>query len=305
MDGSEASSLRKLEIARSCDFTAWLAERRAAIALTTAASGQLMLLGAAEDGGLSVFLRPFDGAYGLSGNSQSLLLATAFQIWRLENTVAPGRSASGYDKLFVPRVAYTTGEVQAGDVALAADGSVLFANTLFSCVAAAGPEFSFTPVWRPAFISRLAPEDRCHLTGFALEEGLLRYVSAAAASDQPGGWRRNIGVSGLVIDAATHAPVAEGLALPVAPRLHAGRLWLDEAASGLFGFVHTGNAAFEEVAFCPGWLSGLAFVDDYALVATSVSRGGQGAGGLPLEANLETYRARPQTALCVIELASG
>lgn len=305
MDGSEASALARLEIAQSRDFSAWLAERRAAVALSTGAAGRLVLLGAAPDGDLTVFLRSFDGAYGLHASGQSLVLATTFQIWRFENTVAPGRSASGYDKLYVPRVAYTVGEVGVGDVAFAANGSVLFANTLFSCIAAAGPEFSFTPVWRPNFITRLLPEDRCHLTGFAAEEGLLRYVSVAAMSDAPGGWAAGVGSAGLVIDAASDAHVAEGLALPVAPRLHAGRLWLDEAASGMFGIVHTASAAFEEIAFCPGWLAGLAFIDGYAVVATSFSRGGRGVSGLPLEANLATYGARAQTALCVIDLARG
>ena len=306
MDGSEsASALRRLEIAQSRGFAAWLAERRVALALTTGASGRLVLVGAGAEGKLSLFLRTFDGAYGLSGNGQTLLMASAFQVWRLENTVAPGKSASGYDKLFVPRLAHTTGDVRAGDVAFAADGTILFANTLFSCVAAASAEFSFTPVWRPPFISRLVPEDRCHLTGFALEDGLLRYVSVAAASDQAGGWERHIAGGGSVLDAATDAAVAEGLALPVAPRLKDGRLWLDEAASGLFGFIHLGSGAFEEVAFCPGWLAGLAFVDGFAVVATSIARDGRAMGGLPLEHNLETYRARAQTALCVVDLASG
>jgi uncharacterized protein (TIGR03032 family) len=232
-------------------------------------------------------------------------MGSAFQIWRFENTVAPGKSAAGYDKLFVPRVAHTTGEVGASDVAFAADGSILFANTLFSCVAAASDEFSFVPVWRPPFISRLVPEDRCHLTGFATEGGLLRFVSMAAASDEPRGWERGIAGAGLVMDAASGAPVATGLALPVAPRLDEGRLWLDEAASGLFGFIHLGTGAFEEVAFCPGWLSGLAFADGFAVVATSIARDGRGVGGLPLERNLETYRAKAQTAICVVDLAAG
>ena len=306
MDGSEtAAALRRLEIAQSRDFAAWLSERRVAIALTTGESGRLVLVGAGENGRLSVFLRTFDGAYGLHVSGQTLLMATSFQIWRFENTVAPGRSASGYDKLYVPRVAYTTGEVNAGDLGIAADGTILFANSLFSCVAAASVEFSFTPVWRPSFVSRLLPEDRCHLTGFALEDGLLRYVSAASASDDPAGWVRGIANAGLVMDAATDAVVAEGLALPLAPRLHERRLWLDEAASGLFGFIHLDSTAFEEVAFCPGWLAGLAFVDGYAVVATSIMRNGRGMGGLPLEHNLETYRAKAQTAVCIIDLASG
>jgi uncharacterized protein (TIGR03032 family) len=306
MDGWEtAPALRRLKIAHSRDFAAWLAARRIAIALSTGSAGRLALVGAAPEGKLSIFLRAFDGAYGLHATGQTLLLATAFQIWRFENTVAPGRDASGYDKLFVPRLAYTTGDVRCGDLGFAADGTILFANTLFSCVAAASAEFSFTPVWRPPFITRLLPEDRCHLTGFALESGLLRYVSAAGPSDQPGGWTRGIANAGLVMDAATGDTVARGLALPVAPRLHGGRLWLGEAASGLFGFIHLDTAAFEEVAFCPGWLAGLAFVDGFAVVATSIARNGRGMGGLPLEHNLETYGAKAQTALCVVDLASG
>jgi uncharacterized protein (TIGR03032 family) len=306
MDGSEtAPALRRLEIAQSRGFAAWLAERRVALALTTGATGRLVLVGAGAEGKLSLFLRAFDGAYGLSGNGQTLLMASAFQVWRFENTVAPGKSASGYDKLFVPRVAHTTGDVRAGDVAFAADGTILFANTLFSCIASVSAEFSFTPVWRPPFISRLVPEDRCHLTGFALEDGLLRYASVAAASDLASGWERNIASGGCVLDAATGATVAEGLALPVAPRLRDDRLWLDEAASGHFGFIHLGSGMFEEVAFCPGWLSGLAFVEGFAVVATSITRDGRAMGGLPLEHNLETYRAKAQTAVCVIDLGSG
>lgn len=306
MDGSEASpALRRLEIAQSRGFAAWLAERRISLAFTTGASGRLVLVGPGAEGTLSLFLRGFDGAYGLHGNGQSLLMGGAFQIWRFENTVAPGKTASGYDKLFVPRLAHTTGAVHAGDVASAADGAILFANALFSCVAAASGEFSFVPVWRPSFITRLVPEDRCHITGIALEDGLLRFASAAAASDAPRGWERAIASAGLVIDAASDAVVAEGLALPVAPRLRDRRLWLDEAASGLFGFVHLGTGTFEEVAFCPGWLSGLAFADGFAVVATSTARDGRGIGGLPLERNLETYRAKAQTAICVIDLARG
>jgi uncharacterized protein (TIGR03032 family) len=116
---------------------------------------------------------------------------------------------------------------------------------------------------------------------------------------------RGIASGGLVMDAATDAIVAQGLALPLAPRLQAGRLWINEAASGLFGFVHFDSGAFEEVAFCPGWLAGLAFVDGFAVVAISIARNGRGVGGLPLEHNLQTYRAKAQTAVCVIDLVSG
>jgi uncharacterized protein (TIGR03032 family) len=265
----------------------------------------LVLVGRGADGRVSVFHRRFDATYSLHAAGHALLMTTAFQVWRLENTVAPGAPTSGYDRLYVPRLAYTTGEVNPGDVAFAVDGTILFANTLFSCIAATAAEHSFTPIWRPPFISRIDAGDRCHLTGFALEQGLVRYVTMAAASDEPGGWTKQIGSGGLLIDASSDETVSRGLALPLSPRLREGRLWLNEGASGIFGFIHPADGAFEEVAFCPGWLAGMDFVDGFALVATSRTRQERGPGGLPLEKNLSEARALAQTALCVIDLASG
>jgi len=41
---------------------------------------------------------------------------------------------------------------------------------------------SFKPVWKPPFISTLAPEDRCPLDGLAMKEGMPRYATAASAA---------------------------------------------------------------------------------------------------------------------------
>lgn len=62
-----------------------------------------------------------------------------------------------------------TGEIDVHDVAVEDDGQVLFANTLFSCLARLSERHSFEPVWRPLFVSTLAPEDRCHFNGLAME----------------------------------------------------------------------------------------------------------------------------------------
>jgi uncharacterized protein (TIGR03032 family) len=303
--GGTAGAARAVNFTPSRLFTAWLADRRASIALTTGADGRLVLVGMTPEGKLSVFMRAYEGAYGLSAASNGLLMGSLYQVWRMENAVAPGRMASGYDRLYVPRIAYTTGEVQARDVAFAADGTVLFANTLFSCVAAASAEHSFVPIWRPAFVSRLLPEDRCHLTGFALEEGLLRFVTVAAGTDAPQGWRARARDGGMVIDAATDTPVAERLALPASPRLHAGHLWLVESGSGLFGYIDLDTGRFEDVAFCPGWANGVDFIDKYVIVGVSAAREGFQAQSLPLGANLAQYRAQARTALLVFDMESG
>ena len=82
-----------------------------------------------------------------------------------------GDDYRGYDGLYVPRVGHTIGEVDAHDVARDGDGEILFVNTLYSCLAKPSDDHSFRPAWKPPFISRLAPEDRCHLNGLAMADG--------------------------------------------------------------------------------------------------------------------------------------
>ncbi len=303
MDQIKATQPLAAECSR--DFAAWLAEQQIGLAFSTGSTGQLGMVGLAADQSIAVFTRSFEGAYGLHASGHSLLLGTAFQIWRFENTVTPGQNARGYDRLFVPRLGLTTGEVGAGDVAFAADGSILFANGLFSCIAVAGPDFSFTPIWRPEFISQLAPEDRCRLTGFALDEGRIRFVAVAAKSDERGGWKARMADGGMIIDAASDETVVTGMALPFSPRFEAGELWVNEAASGVFGHIVIDSSTIEEVAFCPGWLTGLDICDGYAVVSTSRQFDGMAPSGLPLEDNLTTQKVKAQTALCVIDLKSG
>jgi uncharacterized protein (TIGR03032 family) len=296
---------RKLDIVPSRDFVGWLVDSRVSLAVTTGAAGRLVLIGASPDGKISVFLRSFDRTHGIHAAGHSLLLGTGFQIWRLENSVAEGKLAGDYDRLYVPRLALTTGDVQAGDVGFAPDGTILFANRMFGCVAAATAEFSFTPAWRPPFVSRIAPEDRCGLSGFALENGLIRFVTCWAASDAPQGWRQRIKDGGVVIDASIDRTVARGFSLPTAPRVHKGQLWMNEAGTGILGAVDIKSGEFEEVAFCPGILGGLAFVGNHAIVTTSIRRDGFAPGDLPLGASLAAYGAEARTAIVVVDLATG
>ena len=115
---------------------------------------------------------------GVAATRDRLLLANQFQIWRLENILAPGQEMDGFDANYVPRNAQTTGDLDAHDVGVEASGRVIFVNTKYSCLATPSVTHSFKPIWKPHFISRLAPEDRCHLNGLAMHEGEARYVTA-------------------------------------------------------------------------------------------------------------------------------
>src|SRR5947208_889579 len=167
-----------VEITGSGGFPSWLAEQRLSLAFSTYQAGKLFLLGLHADGRLAVYERTFNRAMGLCGDGQTLWLSSLYQLWRFENVLAPGHRYQECDRLYVPKVGHTTGDLDVHDVAVEATGRVVFVATKFGCLATLSERASLTPLWRPPFLSKLAPEDHCHLNGLALDEGRARYVTA-------------------------------------------------------------------------------------------------------------------------------
>ena len=234
---------------------------------------------------------------GLYGNAQTLWLGTRYQLWRFENMLPAGQFHEGYDRLYVPRIGYTTGDLDIHDIAVEDSGRVVFAATACNCLATLSPRRSFQPLWLPPFISKLATEDRCHLNGLALRDGKARYVTAVSSSDVVDGWRDRRTAGGCVIDVTSGDVVAEGLSMPHSPRWYRERLWVLNSGKGEFGWVDLAAGRFEPIAFCPGYLRGLAFAGDHAIVSLSQPRHDKTFGGLPLDDELaRKQRRRPVRA---------
>src|SRR5205823_3882566 len=139
-------------------FESWLHRSAGALAFTTYQAGKLFLLGLRGDGRLSVFERTFARCIGLavSSDSRTFLLATQYQLYRFDNALPPGSLQDNHDAVYVPRLVWITGDLDIHDVGFGGDGSPVFANTLFSCLASASQGWSFMPLWRPPFVSKLA-----------------------------------------------------------------------------------------------------------------------------------------------------
>lgn len=296
-----------LEITASRQFTSWMTEQRLSLAFTTYQAGKLFLLGLDRDGGLSVFERTFNRCMGLAADpgAQTLWMSALYQLWRFENPVPTGQQSNGYDRIYVPQVGYTTGDIDIHDIGLAADGRPVFVNTLFSCLATVSETHSFRTVWTPPFISRLAAEERCHLNGLAMREGRPAYVTAVSESDVADGWRDHRLAGGCVTSVEENAVVMRGLSMPHSPRLHAGRLWLLNSGTGEFGWVDAEAGRFEPVAFCPGYARGLAFAGDFAVIGLSKCRGNRTFEGLRLESRLATAGGEARCGLLIVDLRSG
>ncbi len=226
--GAQPADQQQTTISTSRGFVDFLATNRLSIALTSYQTGQLMLIGPLLDGRLSVFQRNFVRAMGLWASPQRLYLSTIAQIWRLENVLGPGQLANQqtlhYERLYVPRISYTTGDIDAHELGIDANDRLIFVNTKYSCLATPDAVHSFKPLWKPSFISKIAPEDRCHLNGLAMQNGAPKYVTAVSRCDVVDGWRERRHEGGILIDVETDRVLTEDLSMPHSPRLNAGTL---------------------------------------------------------------------------------
>lgn len=291
-----------IEVTHSRNFLNWLVQQQISLGLTTYQSCRLMLLGVDNEGKFSGFERIFDRAMGLYATADRLYLSSRYQLWQLDNIVSPGQVYNGYDKLYVPRIGYTTGDLDIHDVVVDNSGRVIFVSTLLNCLATMSEKNSCTPLWKPNFISKIINEDRCHLNGLALKEGKPAYVTACSQSDIVDGWREKRRDGGCVIDVAVNEVVVSGLSMPHSPRWYRDRLWLCNSGTGEFGYIN--GESFEPVAFCPGYLRGMAFSGDYAVVGLSQPRD-KTFTGLLLEERLQEKQVSPRCGLMVIDLISG
>lgn len=295
----------KLELKTSRQFPNWLAAQQASLGFTTYQAGKIFLIGMNPDGQLSIFERTLPRCMGLAVDGNSLYVSSLFNLIRFENTLAEGEQHEGYDRLYLPQLAFITGDLDIHDIAVDGEGRLIFINTLFGCLATTGGTHSFTPLWKPPFISRLAAEDRCHLNGLAMADGRARYVTSVSETDVADGWRDHRRDGGVVIDVEKNEIVLRGLSMPHSPRLYRDKLWLHNSGTGYFGYADLAGEKFEPVAFCPGYLRGMAFSGDFAIVGLSKPRKDGTFSGLELDENLAKYKIEARCGIYVIDLKSG
>jgi Domain of unknown function (DUF4915)/Berberine and berberine like len=170
----------------------------------------------------------------LAIKGQKLVLVTRYQVLLFANAPLLAcnyleTQTERYDALYLPRVAYFTGDLQIHGVIYAEDLWIL--NTLFSCISSPSTDVNFVPRWKPPFISTIVPEDRCHLSGMAAVSDKPRYVTALGETDTAEGWQSAKASGGVIVDVYNDEIVCRGLSMPHSPR------WLGDANSSMFGFA--------------------------------------------------------------------
>jgi len=271
-------------------FVAWLQQSGGSIFISTYQCNKVAVL--SWDGRqISLLLRDFQKPLGMTLHGSHLALATKHEITLfadaphlapdyLEN--APGR----YDALFLPRVSYHTGDLHAHDIAFGKEG-LWVVNTRYGCLAGLSHEYCFLPRWKPPFITELAPEDRCHLNGLAMIDGVPRYVTALGATDTAGGWRERKADGGILMNVPEGEILLRGLSMPHSPRWHQGAVYFLNSGTGELCRYSPGDSNWDVVCRLPAFLRGLCCIGNFGLVGLSTIREKHLFGGLPVQESFD------------------
>lgn len=295
----------KIDIDFSRGLAGFLARNEISVGFTSYQTGRLYMVGHGLDGKLALHEAVYPQAMGVTGDANRIYLGTLTQVVRMENVLGPGQRANDvHDKVYVPRNMQTTGNVDIHELGIRENGKIVFVNTRYSCLCEPSVTHSFKPIWKPEFISKLAPEDRCHLNGLAMVDGEPKYVTAVCRSDVVDGWRGRRHDGGIVIDIESNEILIDGLSMPHSPRFHDGKLWVLNSGSGELGWINPSDKEFMAVAFFPGFLRGLAFHNNYAFVTLSKPRHGR-FEGLELDQKLQEKDADAWCGIQIVSLANG
>ena len=211
---------------------------------------------------------------GIAADREKIALGSGSAVWFMRNVPAAANKVepSGqHDGCFIPRDIHITGEVDIHEMAWA-DENLWFINTRFSCLCTIDGKNSFTPRWRPPFISSYDMRDRCHLNGLGMRDGKPRYATALGATDEASGWRKRKADGGILMDIETNNILLKGLSMPHSPRWHQDRIWLLESGKGGLCYFDPEQQKSVVVATLPGFTRGLDFYGNLAFVGLSKVR---------------------------------
>ncbi|MEL7448427.1 MAG: TIGR03032 family protein, partial [Pseudomonadota bacterium] len=297
MTQRSASQQVPLRSVFTTSFADVLRQLNVSLAVSTYQAGKVVLVrcdadGTSDDspaGVVNTHFRNFDRPMGLAVNGNRLSIGGANTVWEYRNQ--PGVAArlqppGKHDACYLARSIHVTGNIDIHEMAWSNDDELWLVNTRFCCLCTLDVDHSFSPRWRPPFVSALAPEDRCHLNGLAMVDGQPKYVTALGETDTEGGWRANKANGGILMDVESNEVLLRGLSMPHSPRWYNGKLWVLESGEGTLARVNPGEGSWQTVAEVPGFSRGIDFVGPLAFIGLSKVRESATFSGIPIVSRL-------------------
>ncbi len=283
-------------------FRQLLDQANCSVIVSTYQAGQLVLVRPQAEGVNTHFIG-FGKPMGLAWQGGQLAVGGAAQVITYRNLPAVGPKVGQgeqADACYIAREIHNTGAIDIHEMGYTSNGELWFVNTRMSCLATIDTNFSFTPQWRPPFITEYELSDRCHLNGLGFRDGEPRYVSMLGTTDTAGGWRANKVSGGQVMDITNNQVLAENLCMPHSPRWYQNKLWFLSSGAGQLMSAEIGQPP-QVVAEVPGFARGLDFIDRYALIGLSQVRESAVFAGLPLTRRV----AERKSGVWVVDILTG
>ncbi len=296
-------TVREVTFEHSSQFVPLLQHLGCSLLVSTYAAGKVVSVGV-QNGELKLGFSNFQQAMGVAVGPEGLAVGGPNLVWLLRDaqSLADQIDPPGsYDRGFLTRESFVTGNIHVHELAWSHAGELWLVNTLFSCLCTLHEDYNFVPRWQPPFITSLAPQDRCHLNGLAMAQGVPKYVTALGTSDEPRGWRDSKVNGGIVIDVESGRTVADGFCMPHSPRIHQGRLLLLDSGRGRLVKVDPDDGTVELLAEYPGYGRGLGICGPIAFVGMSKARETSVFGGVPICQD----RGAMRCGIVAVDLISG
>lgn len=237
-----------------------------------------------KDQTLDIAFHNFERAMGIAVNKTRMAVGGKDWVYFLKNDpdIAGQIEPEGsHDACFLTKSGQYTGDISIHDLAWGGQ-ELWIVNTRFSCLCTLSNNYNFLPQWQPEFISAIAPEDRCHLNGMAMVNGMPKYVTVLGKTNIPGGWREEKAHGGCILEVPSSKVITDGLSMPHSPRLERGVLWVLNSGRGELITVDPHSGKQEVILELPGYTRGLAIVGKYAFVGLSKIRETAIFGNLPI-----------------------
>jgi len=294
----------------SCRYTPQIPELlqrlNCSIAISTYQAGKLIFISPKDENSLVQLPRHFERIMGIAEDpaSDKLALACKDEIIVFSNSKSLAHhyptAPHKYDALYMPRITYHTGPLDIHDLRFGIDGRIFAVNTLFSCITEITDDYNFTPYWTPPFIDKHVSEDRCHLNGMALQNGIPKYASAFNQGNSRQSWREKVTETGVIFDLDSNEVIAEGLAMPHSPRIFGNDLYVLLSATGELVKIDTQSGKHDVIVKLDGFVRGMSLHKDYLFIGLSKLRKNSSTFG-----KLEFAEKANQAGIMVIHLPTG
>ncbi|MCC0179663.1 TIGR03032 family protein [Waterburya agarophytonicola K14] len=279
---------REVKYDYSNSFTNILNTLKISLFFSTYQAGKLGIV-TAKNNALKLDFHNFERAMGMAISPTQMAVGGKDWVYLLKNDagLAPQIDPPGtYNACFLTRGAQYTGDISIHDLAWGND-ELWMVNTRFSCLCTLTNNYNFLPQWRPNFVSEIAAEDRCHLNGMAMVDGMPKYVTVLGKTNTKGGWRDNKVSGGCILEVPSSRVITEGLSMPHSPRMYQGKLWVLNSGRGELIAVDVATGKQEKIVSLPGYTRGLAIFNNCAFIGLSQVRETAVFSNLPIQNSLK------------------